>query len=55
MTQQEQANQFAVELDALVGRMMAEYDLTATSIIGILEIKKLTMFDVAKQHAEDEE
>ena len=52
MTQNEQVYQFAHELDNLVARVMAEYDLTAASIIGTLAIKQLAMYDLVKKQAE---
>lgn len=44
MTQEEQQRAFGADLDALCNRYMDEFDLTFSSIIGVLELAKLTIF-----------
>lgn len=39
MTQKEQIDHFATELDALVDRFAEEYDLPYASVVGVLQLK----------------
>lgn len=52
----EQGEHFLTELNALVSRFANEYDLPYSSVIGILEIKKLDLYNqLVDQLEEDDE
>lgn len=44
MSQEDQQDAFALELDALLDRFICEFDLTVSSAIGVLETAKLQLF-----------
>lgn len=44
MTQEEQQEAFGADLTALCERYMEEFDLTFSSILGVLELEKLHIF-----------
>lgn len=44
MTQEEQQEAFAEELDFLIDRFVQEFSLTVSSAVGILEMAKLALF-----------
>lgn len=52
MTQQEQIRAFEDDLDNLVDRYRAEFDMTYASVVGVLAIKAHLMI---KESAEDDE
>lgn len=54
MTEREQIDAFATDLDKLVGRYCAEFELSTASAIGVLEIKIHTLIAHAVK-GDDEE
>lgn len=44
MSQEEQQDAFALELDNLIDRFVMEFDLTVSSAIGVLETAKMQLF-----------
>lgn len=44
MSQEEQQDAFALELDKLIDRFVMEFDLTVSSAIGVLETAKMQLF-----------
>lgn len=52
MNDRDQIEAFAQDLDALVSRYVAEFELTTAAAIGVLEIKKHELISTA---LEDEE
>lgn len=55
MTDPEQIDAFARDLDALVSRYCAEFQLTVAGAIGVLEIKKHELIAEALKNRENEE
>lgn len=55
MSGPEQIDAFARDLDALVSRYCAEFELTTAAAIGVLEIKKHQLIAGAISNEEDEE
>ena len=45
MTQREQIDAFAEDLEKLIERYTAEFDLTIASVLGVLECAKLSVWD----------
>lgn len=54
MTDPEQTDAFARDLDALVSRYCAEFQLTVASAIGVLEIKKHELIAEALKNEDDD-
>jgi len=54
MNQEKQQEIFLKELDRLTTRMLDELDITTVSIIGILELHKLNLFEEMKDVAEED-
>ena len=57
MTQEEQTDAFATELDTLIHRYRCEFNLTVASVIGALELAKMDIyqFDVAEAQKDNDE
>lgn len=54
MTEREQLQAFADDLDKLVGRYCDEFDLTAASAVGVLAFKMHTLMAHAQSQHDDE-
>lgn len=55
MSGPEQIDALAGDLDALVSRYCAEFELTTAAAIGVLEIKKHELISEALKRQEDDE
>lgn len=55
MTQEEQTDAFATELDSLIARYRSEFNLTVASVVGALELAKMDIYRFDVLEAEDSE
>jgi hypothetical protein len=55
MTEGEQTTQFANELDKLVQRFRAEYDLTYAAVVGVLQMKSHLLCQEAEEREDGDE
>lgn len=55
MSEKEQTERFARDVDNLVERYRSEYDLSYASIVGVLQIKVHLMCDEMLNHDDEEE
>lgn len=54
MSQEEQQDAFAMEIDNLIDRFVMEFDLTVSSAIGVLETAKMQLFMRETTDGEDD-
>lgn len=54
MTDNEQIDHFAKDVNALVDRYRKEFDLCYASAVGVLQMKIYSMCDEAKENSEEE-
>lgn len=55
MNDPEQTKAFADDLDKLVERYRAEFDMTYASVIGVLQMKSFLLCEEAADRSEEEE
>lgn len=55
MNESQQVDHLANEIDRIIARFRAEYDMTYAAVIGVLEMKKAALCQEAVDVAEDQE
>lgn len=55
MNHREQSQQFQVELNRLIDRFRAEYDLSLAQAIGVLEVVKLDLWRIEAEEVNKDE
>lgn len=55
MTEKEQIDHFANDVDALVERYRKEYDISYAAVVGVLEMKKWLLCHETKERADERE
>lgn len=53
MSESEQINHFADELDVLITRYRSEYEITYASIIGVLQMKSYLLCNEASERSDE--
>ena len=54
MTEKEQIDHFAKDLNRLVDRYRSEYELSYASVVGVLHMKIFSMCDEARESGDEE-